>query len=60
MDRDSGIRRSRASQIKGRRVQARNERAGEERGVDRGPDYKLTHKGPPVINTRRGRAGQIA
>lgn len=23
-----------------------------DRGVDRGPGHKLTHKGPPVINTR--------
>lgn len=38
------------SRIKGRRG------ARSERGVDRGPGYnKLTHKGPPVINTRRTR-----
>lgn len=34
----------------------RGTKRASERGVDRGPGYnKLTHKGPPVINTRRTR-----
>lgn len=33
----------------------RSTKRASERGVDRGPGYKLTHKGPLVINTRRTR-----